>query len=266
MTEGIHPNVPEAEYRAAEGVSQSDAKEMLISPAHYYARVTGPRPEPTEAQKIGTLTHAAVLENKCQWVVEPDGFGGRTKDGKAWKAQQKFPVIKPELALNLKGMRDSVLRHPVAKSILEAQGQNEVSCFKKDEETGLLLKGRADRVTVDANGYTVVADLKTVQRGEGDTASFSKAIFNWGYAFQAYWYSKLLFGATFFVFIVVEKEPPYAVACYALDNEAMAFGGRRVREVLTKIKECHDKNEWPAYGSGMTTIGLPEWALRRENL
>ena len=274
----IKLNVPEKEYRESEGVSQSDAKEMLISPAHYYARITEKKEPPTDAQIIGRITHRGILEGKFnEFCVRPRDFDGRTKEGKAWLATAKefwgkqypdldFSSITTEAYRNILGMIASVKRHPIAKSILEAQGNNEVSCWKEDKETGLLLKGRADRMTTDANGYTVVADLKTVQRGEGDRESFSKSIFNWGYAFQAYWYSKLLFEATFFVFIVVEKEAPWAVSCYALDNEAMAYGGRRVREVLAKIKECQDKNEWPAYGSDMQTIGLPEWVMRRENL
>jgi hypothetical protein len=124
---GIYPGIPEREYREAEGICQTDSKEVLISAAHYYARITGPRPEPTEAQKIGTLTHAAVLENKCEWVVQPDDFDGRTKAGKEWIAAQTLPVIKKELAFDLNGMRNSVLAHPVASGILKAQGNNEVA-------------------------------------------------------------------------------------------------------------------------------------------
>jgi len=198
---GIYPGIPEREYREAGGICQTDSKEVLISPAHYYARITGPRPEPTEAQKIGTLTHAAGLEKTCIWAVKPDDFDGRSKAGKEWLASQNLTVVSKDIHNDILGMRNSVRSHPVASGILKAQGNNEVAAWTVDEETGLLLKGMADRVTTDNNGFTVVADLKTVKRGEADMESFSKSIFNWGYAYQAYFYSKLLFGATFFVFI-----------------------------------------------------------------
>lgn len=276
MTEGIHLNIPESEYRKAEGVNQSTLKEMLISPAHYLAKITQPPEPPTDAQIIGTITHRAILQNKFdEFCVKPKDYDGRTKEGKAWIERAKemwgktytdleFVAISIDIYKNILGMVAACRKHPVAKSILESKGDNEVSCLKMDEQSGLLLKGRADRLTTDAKNFTVVADLKTVQHGEGNAESFAKSIFNWGYDFQAAFYLDL-FAATYFVFIVVEKEPPFAVACYNLSPEAIGRGRKHYRVCLERVQACMALNEWPAYGDKMTTINLPEWALRSDN-
>lgn len=267
MKPGIYPNIPESEYRKSEGVNQSALKQMLISPAHYRASVTEPPKEPTDAQVIGTLTHRVILEGKGDFVIEPEDVDLRTKAGKEWLSKQgDVRIVKSEIAKSIAGMRESVLRHPVAKAILESKGDNEVSCWAADPATGLLLKGRADRLTTDANNYTVVADLKTVQRGEAGKESFSKAIFNWGYAFQAYFYANLLFQASYFVFIVVEKESPFACCCYSLSPEAINYGGRQVRKCLDLVRQCEQSGKWPAYNDDLSVISLPDWVMRKEEV
>lgn len=253
---GIFPGIPEADYRAAEGICQSSLKECGISMLHYLNRTVAPPEPPTDAQIIGTLTHRAVLEKDFSgYVVRPEGMKFTTKEGKEWRAANPGVVVDYDIRL----ISNAVWNHDEARAILSAQGSNEVSCWKEDDETGLLLKGRADRVTTDAQGYTVVADLKTCGRGEGDIESFSKSIFSWGYHHQAFFYQKLLFEASFFVYIVVEKEPPFAVACYSLDAESLELGGRDVRRWLNQVAECKTSGVWPGYAMGIRPIGVPKW-------
>ena len=62
------------DYRSAAGISQSELKEVLKSPAHWLARY-GPDAEPTfptTAMIIGTATHAHLLE--------PDAFDSQFCD------------------------------------------------------------------------------------------------------------------------------------------------------------------------------------------
>jgi hypothetical protein len=184
-----------------------------------------------------------------------------TKDGKAWKEANPGVVVDFDIRL----ISNAVWNHDEARAILSAQGSNEVSCWKVEDDTKLLLKGRADRVTTDAAGFTVVADLKTVQRGEGDIESFAKSIFNWGYHIQAAFYQDL-FGASFFVFIVIEKEPPFAVTCYSLDAESIQLGRNKYQQWLRQIAECQASGVWPGYPQGIRSIGLTEWAKKKEAL
>jgi PDDEXK-like domain of unknown function (DUF3799) len=140
-----------------------------------------------------------------------------------------------------------------------------VCCWRSDPKTGLLLKGRSDRVTVDSQNKTVIADLKTCGRGDAREGEFSKAIFNYGYDLQAAFYMDL-FGASFFCFIAIEKEMPYAIQCFNLAPEAIVVGRRKYESYLATVKKCSETGNWPAYGDELKTISLPDWVMRKEAL
>jgi len=260
--EGIHLNISMEDYRSAPGINVSSLKEVGTSPRHYLSAISEGPSEPTDAQRIGTVTHSAVLENRFDLhVVRPAGMKFTTAEGKAWKAAQTLPIIDSED--DIRGMVTACHNHPMARSLLFGEGNNEVSCWRKHAATGLMTKARADRLTQDGKGFTTVVDLKTTDRGGASLEEFSKSIFKWGYALQAAHYLAS-FEATFFCFVCVEKLPPYAVACYHLSPEAIAFGRRKCDGYLATIKQCIDSGEWPCYPETLTTISLPEWVLNKE--
>lgn len=263
MTEGIQIGISEEAYRAAEGVNQTNLKLMAISAAHYKAKLDEKPEPPTDAQKIGTITHQVILQDRHEYAVRPTGMKFTTKEGMAWRDAQTKTIISRDEFTAILGMRQSVMRHPIARSILERKGDNEVACFRRDPETGLMLKGRADRITTDDKNYLVIPDLKTCQHGEGGHDAFERAIYKYAYHLQAAFYLNL-FGASHFVFIVVEKESPYAVATYALSQDAIALGRRQYRDYLLQVKRCTETGVWPAYPEIMQEISIPEWALRKE--
>lgn len=261
---GIYPDLDEATYRAAEGVSQSNLKLMRISPRHYLTKTTEKVEKPTEAQRMGTLTHRFILQNRREYVVRPEGMKFTTTEGKEWKTAQTQEIISTDDEAALLGMRASVMSHPIAKSILERPGQNEVACFKRCPETGLLLKGRADRLCMDDQERMVIPDLKTCGFGDASLDEFTNEIYKWKYEMQGSHYLNI-FGASFFVFIAVEKEPPYACATYTLKPDAVARGNRLCAKYLRMVKECVVSGKWPAYPETMQEIGVPEYVMRRES-
>lgn len=262
--EGIKLGVPAKEYHASEGVNHSSAKEMDISPRHYLQKVTSPPEEPSDAQVIGTITHSAVLESDFSgFVVKPKDMSFATKEGKAWRDSQSKPIITQEIASNIAGMVTSVKNHPMASRMLyQSKGNNEVSCWGRHKWSELLIKGRADRVAEDSDTKTVVIDLKTLERGYGAREAFRREILKWKYHSQAAWYVDL-FGASTFCFVVVEKEAPFAVACYFLDPVSLKLGRELNDRRLAKIRECAETGKWPAYDDGLTEISIPDYALRQ---
>ncbi len=164
---GIYEGIPMPVYREAEGVNHSAAKEIDISPRHYLQLLTADKKEPTPAQVIGTIFHSAVLEQKfSEFVIRPAGMIFTTKEGKDWRDKQTKPIIDQETACNINGMVASVRNHPLASTVLYGNGNSEVSAWKKDIYTELVVKGRADRITMDKENKMVIADLKTCGRGE----------------------------------------------------------------------------------------------------
>lgn len=263
--EGIKFGVPAKEYHASEGVNHSNAKEMDLSPRHYLQKISEPPEEPTDAQIMGTITHSAILENDFSgFVVKPEGMTFTTKEGKAWRDSQTKQIINREEASNIAGMVTAIKNHPLAARILFAtRGNNEVSCWATHKPTGLLTKGRADRITMDAQDRTVIIDVKTTDRGGASPAEFSRSILKWSYASQAAFYCDL-FGSTYFVFCVVEKSAPFAVNCFSLAPEAIEYGRRKYQGWLAKIKACAESGKWDAYGEELTTISIPDWALKKD--
>jgi exodeoxyribonuclease VIII len=259
MTEEL--NMDAEHYRQAEGISASDVKWILPpkTPAHYHAYKSGLiKREESRALVIGTLCHLAVLEPDkmaTAFAVRPEGIDLRTKEGKSWKeAQGETLIIDSTEAAMLAGMRDSVAAHSSAVKFLDGS-KKEVSLFA-DHRSGLKIKGRADVL-----GHCFVADVKTAEAG--DMQGFSSAIFRYNYHVQAAMYCQLA-QVERFVFIVVEKVAPYAVAIYELSPNALQVGLNALNSALDLIAQCEESKLWPAYSMDTQLIDLPSWAYKTE--
>lgn len=258
-TEGTFYNLPEDIYRQAPGVNISNLKLIGRSPAHYHARVTGPKQEPTAAMLFGTLLHSACLEPQKlagSFVVKPEDMDFRSKVGKEWRDSQTVPIIDAGQATALREAAAKVLAHPTASLVLDG-ADKEVSVFKRRPGSDLLLKGRLDAIKVDDQGLTTIADIKTTD--DASSNAFARTIGQWGYAQQAAFYMDLV-GASYFLFIAVEKTAPYEVAVYCLDEESIAFGRERNSRHLDLLELCKKTDQWAGYSQEIETITLPRWA------
>jgi exodeoxyribonuclease VIII len=260
--DGVFLDLPEAVYRQADGVNISSLKIMGRSPAHYYARINAPAITPTPAMVFGTLLHRAVLEPEKlagSFAVKPSDMDFRSKDGKAWRDSQTLPIIDEDQATDLDAAANKVMAHKYASSIL-ANTEKEVSVFKWRNLGGdLLLKGRLDAVAEDENGYTTIIDIKTTE--DASQSAFAKSIANFGYAEQAAYYMDLI-GASFFIFIAVEKTAPYEIGVYCLDNDSIDHGRAINNRNLDTLENCLKTNEWAGYSDSLQTIKLPAWATK----
>ena len=103
-------SLPEAQYRAAEGISKSSLDWIAPprTPAHYRAKVDGLIPdEQTPAMRLGSMIHRAILEwDSLDYVVKPAGMNFATKEGKEWKAAQTNAIITNDEYQTILGMRD----------------------------------------------------------------------------------------------------------------------------------------------------------------
>ena len=131
--EGVYFDLDEQTYRAATGINISALKNINRSPAHYLAKLTEVRPEPTPALVFGTLLHRAALEpHKLggSFAVKPEGMSFVSKEGKAWRDAQTLPIITEEQNIALAGAAASVAAHPAAAAIL-ADAKREVNRMKR---------------------------------------------------------------------------------------------------------------------------------------
>jgi hypothetical protein len=93
-TVGLVEDLPMDVYRAAEGVSASDLKNMQRSPA--FARMRGNTSTP--AQEWGTAIHTAILEPdtlSTRYKLEPQQPADN--EAKVWRSTKLFKEAKAEL-------------------------------------------------------------------------------------------------------------------------------------------------------------------------
>lgn len=255
-TEGIHLNVPEVEYRQMEGVNQSSLKKILPpwTPAHYKAALDAGPKEPTSAQMIGTFVHRGFFDSDFSgWALRPEGLDMRKKEGKDWLAQQP-PGTEP-VTVDIRAIVDSLWADPLISQIMRSRGGNGVAGWKVHEPTGLLLKGLADSLRTDANNYTVGVDLKTVGENESCAAWFANEAKTWRYDIQDCHY-RYIFGCTYFIFIVVEKVPPYVCACHTIDAESQEKATADWMLALNTVAECRERGQWPKRQPAINRISL----------
>lgn len=266
MEPGFHL-LPDSEYFAAAGVSNSDLREFERSPRHYIARKLNAQKEPTAEQRIGKLLHMAVLEpgRFAESVIsEPEEYDGRQTKWKQWRGENAGKeIISFEDFSKVQGMRKSILSHPTCKKIF-SKGRAEVCAFAEFVLGGRVMrKCKIDWLPDVGNA---VVDLKTT--ADASFEEFSKSIANYRYHRQASYYldicKDLGMDREAFVFIAVEKEPPYAVAVYNLDGDAIGRGRLSYVNLLQRFMECQEKNDWPSYSQDIQEIKLPDWFTRKE--
>ena len=168
-------------------------------------------------------------------------------------------VLSPEVWDQLHAMRDAVHNHPAAHALLTSvPGEAEKSVYWIDPITGVLCRCRPDWWRED----WIIPDLKTTD--DASPEGFAKSIANWRYDVQAAFYMDGIEQATgkrpkSFVFIAVEKKPPYGVGVYVLDSDSLELGRAQYQHDLRIYAECVRTGEWPGYGDKIQTISLPAW-------
>lgn len=271
---GHYPDMDNDAYHSGPGVSKShlDSIAPPNSPAHYFERYLNPDREPEEktpALILGDAIHKAVLEPDLltqRYAFRPEGIDGRTKDGKAALADLAAANLgKTILSVNdyktLIGVRDSAHRHPVAKGLFSG-GVAEQSYFSIDPETGALIKCRIDYDRMARDGIFV--DLKTTEDASPD--GFGRSAAKYRYHVQGGWYPHVLTQldreVDNFVFVAIEKSPPYAIGIYYLEPEDAQLGMMEARRDLDKILECRAAGEWPDHGYVPQALRIPAWRRR----
>lgn len=253
-----------AEYHARPEVSKSGLDLARRSPLHFWNRYLNPDravEPPTDAMVLGSALHARVLEPHLyedEYIAAPEGIDRRTKEGKLrWadfeaEADGKI-VLKAEDAARIEAMAQAVHRHPAARMILRLPGKCEQSYFWTDETSGENCKCRPDWHSDDRR---LIADVKTTE--DASPRGFIRSVMKYRYHVQASFYSQGI-GADQFLFIAVEKKPPFAVAVYATPPELLERGFKEAVEDLRLIATCRAENRWPGYGDEIQSLTVPNW-------
>lgn len=264
MREGLFADISAEEYHSITAVSNSYLQRLNRIPAAVKVEQ-----EDSTAFLFGRAFHCLLLEGEevfqSLFAIAPD-IDKRTKVGKddcAVFCSENVGkgIITAEQYESMARMAFSVKGHPFAATVL-FEGISEQSVFWTDKETGLYCKCRPDRVP--HGGHGVILDIKTTR--DATQRGFTRAAASYGYHRQAAFYidgfnsvSETKVDA--FIFIAVEKEPPYVVGCYTLSDIDLETARMQNHELKEKELWYREKNLWPNYESdGLIELNLPPWA------
>jgi len=212
-----------AEYRAIPALNQSTLKAFSDDAWAFHQREilgNAPPEAETDAMRAGTLIHTAVLEPHLL-DEEYAAFDGSDRRTKAWRefaeeaeAAGKIPTLKKDIDSALR-LSDSVRQNATIAALLE-EGHSEVTALATCPQTGLRLKGRFDWLTPGG----CIVDLKTT--ADVDEWAWQRSAKKFRYGVQDSFYRELaqLNGIKNpdFVFLVVERNPPYRRRLYSFDH------------------------------------------------
>jgi exodeoxyribonuclease VIII len=221
----------------------------------------------TKAMADGTAVHSFFLERdnfNTDYVTKPSDIKLNTKVGKEWAQEhQSKIIIDSEFSSNLLEMEKSFMDSP-AKIIYNKNmgGQTELSYFWDDLG---LVKGKCRPDWISDDG-SIVIDLKTTI--DASPKGFQKSISNWGYHLQLGWYlrglQKLGLDSYDFIFIAIEKTPPFSVGVYRADQEMINYAMNKLDEIVPEIDKALAAQEFPDYTPEITSIGLPPWMTNKK--
>ncbi len=262
----------EQEYRQHPAVSRSELFKILDSPEKFKFFKDNPEP-PTPALVFGQMFHKLALEPESfteEFAVAPN-VDRRTKAGKdlwaefAEQSAGKTIVTAEEFAVAA-AMCESIKKVPKAVRLLN--GEREKPFFWTDDMTGEECKCRVDCLSnLVVNDQRVIVDVKSAANADVD--SFIRDALKYGYDFQAAWYttgvSLCLKQPCIFVYIVVEKTPPYAVNIFQADPILLRRGGDLYREALGIYHDCKTTGNWYGYlgkFDSINNLSLPAWLAK----
>lgn len=276
MTEytGIVPNLDEATYHAHPSLSSTGARVLLESPATFKYQMDHPSAGKRDYD-IGHAAHAKVLGVGLGVIgypeehLTPSGNVSTKAATLTWAEEQRavglVPVSPADIAA-VEGMAESVLAHPKARALFEADGQRELSVFTNIE--GVPVRARMDAVA-EFEGLTGV-DLKTTRK-KAHKEGFSHESGDLGYFVQETWYRQaaesegLLLDR--FVFVVVEKKPPYLVGVNEHDVIFREMGKTAAAEARARYRNGVENGLWPGYSDEIELASPSPWmAMLYEDL
>jgi len=230
-------------------LASSDIKTFLKSPKMYYYKkyVEVRKQEPERHFSIGSAIHEIVLEPELfnqNYLIGPK-FDKRTKEGKAGyeafmaTAEGKTVLFEDEMEM-IQQIAENAMNNNILTELIK-DSHRELSIYTTDEKTGLKIRLRPDSFS---NNKSTITDLKSCL--DSSPKKFKSDVYSYGYSISAAYYMDFA-NKENYVFAAMEKQPPYQVSLYVLDDEMVEYGRKQYRMGLDLLKWSYDNNYWCDY-------------------
>lgn len=257
----------------ADGVPALSASiaHLLVSKSALHAWHRHPRLNPNYISEesaefdYGRAAHAVLLEGSeaSLRVIEADDW--RKKDAKEARDAARESGKTPLLTRQVHKVRAMVR---AAQQYVESSelagifkaGDPEYSIKWREGQT--LCRSRLDWISTDRR---TVLDYKTTV--SANPHSFLSMAIGYGYAMQEAFYRrgvKAVHGQEpRFVFLLQEKELPYACSLVAFDPAMQEMGDRQAQYAIDLWATYMQRNEWPGYPRRIAHLEPPAWYAAR---
>lgn len=256
-------------------ISKSGLDLINQAPALYYEKYFSRSEAEKEAAHfaIGRAFHRATTEPQTfhdYYIKAPAGIDRRYKDGKeAWERFLAASAGKTILAAKadensrdltynqVVGMAAAARAHKRIGGLLR-HGYAEQIFTWRDAVTGAPCKAMVDWIT---DGGDYVVDLKSTKSAH--PKKFRYSALDYRYHVQAAFYLDGLRanGITprAFIFLAVEKRPPYIAEAYYLDAAFIQAGREAYRGDLATYMRCRETGIWPGYTGSEQLLTMLEY-------
>jgi len=266
---GLFSAIPEREYhsmRHPSGMwipSSSTLKRLKVSPKACKWTLDNPGLGSTAVMEFGSAFHCRLLEHE-RYEKDYEVFNGArmTQANIADAADRGKLLIRARDLVHQTCMLGALDKNSAAKHIMEKVEDREVTVIWNDPGSDVLCRGRPDALVPE---WETVVDIKTSKSATRE--SFQRTLADFQHHISAAMYIDGLrwnnYEYSSFIFIVIQREPPYEVAVFELDPEDLDRGRRQYKALLAEWKLCMETNHWPDRVEGVQVIGLPSWVRRQ---
>jgi hypothetical protein len=232
--------------------------------------------ESTDPEVLDPLGVTTIYVKPGRYLVWPSKNGKRDARTKLYqaalaRAQFERKKILTEGQHHFAQTVGRMVRTSPASAPYIVGGRREVTVVWDHVEGAVLgLEGWsiAMRTRLDYLTDVAIIDLKTTRSARRD--KFARHAWELGYYGQAALHIDAVKAATGktlpYLWIAVEKKPPYAVAVYEPSATGLELGRRIYRDFLGQLKVCRETGEYPSYADGVLELEPPRYAVPEEML
>lgn len=265
MPSEIYHSDPAPEPSLSSGIAK-----LLVTASPLHAWHAHPRLNPKyEAEEDGifdrgSAAHALLLQGE-DLMVECEFNDWRTNAAKEARDEARAAGKLPLLSKHVAGVRRMVkiARESLLASELHATLEDfhaERTVIWQDSEIW-----KRARFDLQHRSRPLLIDYKTVENA--DPFAFQRAIVPLGYDIQAAHYCDAYIAAFApivepdFIFLVQERESPFACSLVGLEPSFLDLGQQKMERATRMWADCLKAKDWPGYSHRIAWASPPAWAL-----
>lgn len=249
-------------YHASENISKS--KLMTYAkhgPAHYHRQyIKRDLPQQDKpAFAIGRAFDDLMCLDYPTWAVKPEGFDGRTKEGKEWMVNNGHrDVLSAADDAMIYEMREAMNANLYAVQLWHG-AESQVTLRKELPALGVTAQARPDGIHWD---HKAIVDIKTTR----DLNGFHRDAINFGYHLQlslGQWLAAQDGHQLDAFLIVVEAKCAPRCRVIRIPEIALAAGWNRCKDLMTQISAHYKSGDWSDHQQEIEELRLEAWQERK---